>query len=75
MDNGKTKRIEKSLNKIKAELKNKGCSDVKFNYTLKCYNSIPNGYIGNDSPTTGGNNTFTEGKTYNIYISDTSKCN
>lgn len=62
-------------NKLSSDLKNKGCSDVKFTYKKKCYNSYPSGIIGPDSPTKGGNNTFTDGKTYTIYISDTNACN
>lgn len=62
-------------NKLPNELKNKGCTDVTFNYSKRCYNSIPAGYIANDSPIKGGNNTFTDGKTYTIYISDTNSCN
>ena len=61
-------------NKLQTELKNKGCSDVKFDYKKICYNSYPSGIIGPDSPTKGGNNTFTDGKTYKIYISDTNQC-
>ena len=61
--------------KLPNELKSKGCTDVTFNYVKKCYNSIPAGYIANDSPVKGGNNTFTDGKTYTIYISDTNACN
>lgn len=66
--------ISSLKNKLTSELKNKGCSDVNFTYKKKCYNSYPSGYIPPDSPTKGGNNTFTEGKTYTIYISDTGSC-
>ena len=60
--------------KLSSELKSKGCTDVSFTYKKKCYNSYPSGYIPSDSPIKGGNNTFTEGKTYTIYITDTSSC-
>ena len=56
------------------ELKNKGCTDVNFNYVKRCYNSGRSGMIASDSPTHGANNTFTDGKTYTFYIIDFSKC-
>lgn len=53
-------------------LKSKGCSDVSFNYVKACYNTGGEGMISSNSPTKGGNNTFTEGKSYTIYINDSS---
>ena len=57
---------------LNTRLKSKGCSDVSFNYVKACYNTGGEGMISSNSPTKGGNNTFTEGKSYTIYINDSS---
>lgn len=43
------------------------CPGVTFNFTKKKVNTGV-GLITQDSPTKGGNNTFTQGKTYTFYI-------
>ena len=68
--------ISSLKNKLSAELKSKGCSDVSFNFKKKCYNTYPSGLIGPDSPIKGGvTNTYTDGNSYTIYITDTNACN
>ena len=66
--------ISSLKNKLSSELSSKGCSDVKFTYKKVCYNTGGEGMISSNSPTKGGNNTFTDGKTYTIYINDSGSC-
>ena len=76
LSNSADSTITSLKNKLTNELKSKGCSDITFNFKKKCYNTYPSGLIGPDSPIKGGvSNTYTEGNTYTIYITDTNACN
>lgn len=44
------------------------CPGVTFNFAKKPHNSVPAGFIHPDSPVQGGNNSFTQGRTYTIWI-------
>ena len=59
-------------NELSTRLKKAGCSNISFDYVKNCYNTGGEGMISANSPTKGGNNTFTEGKKYTIYINDSS---
>jgi len=44
------------------------CPGVTFNFVKKAHTSSPSGFIHPSSPVQGGNNNFTQGQTYTIWI-------
>ena len=56
-----------TINVLRSKLTS-SCPGVNFNFEKHADNSSPNGIIHPNSPTKGGDNNFTQGHTYTIWI-------